>query len=306
MKKVFMFLVMALTMLFVSCSNEDSVSTPATSSTEVTAELDSLASLHAKIAELNGQMQAQSPATRGWFAHLCRRILADAVGGLWGNFLGGPAGAVAGAASFSALCAAVEVTDNPTNAGNSDTTVKINDKIAHCDDDEGLVSCDEEEASVMDSIGLYHNKVLLDVAVDEMEIPVSEYPNMLLAEVRNNYPNLGEISTEDSVKIVTLSSEFLEFEKEYKGGKDIDAYSEYLESKYPSKKGEIEIIKEFFNGIPYAEASGLTTEYMNKVLKMIDDAALSVDVKQNLRNGVIVGNASNHLWKVDDDTAVEE
>lgn len=304
MKKVFMFLVMALTMLCVSCSSEDSVSTPATSTTEVTAELDSFASLQAKIAGLNAQMQTQCPATRGWFARLCRRILADAVGGLWGNFLGGPAGAVAGAASFSALCAAVEVSNNPTNA---DTTVKINDKIAHCDADEGLVSCDEEEAcSVMDSIGLYHNRVLIDIAVDDVEVPVSEYPNMLLADVRNNYPNLGEISTEDSVKIVTLCSEFLELEKEYKGGKDIGSYAEYLESKYPSKKGEIEIIKEYFNGLPYAEASDLSTEYMNKVLEMIDDATLSADVKQNLRNGVIVGNASNRLWKLDDDTIIEE
>lgn len=309
MKKLIFFFVMALTMLCASCYSEDSVGVPTTSATEIAVKTDSLASLQAKIAELNGQMQVQSPTTRGWLKRFLHRALADAVGALFGNLYGGLAGAVVGAASFSALACAVEVVNNePNNANKSEESVKLDDKIAHCDLDEDLVPTDENcDESPIDSIGLYHNKVLIDVAVDEEnEMSVSEYPNALLNAVRNNYPNLGEISSCDSVRIVTASSEFLEFEKEYKGGKDIDSYAEYIESKYPSKKGEIEILKEFFNGLPYAEASDMTSEYMNKVLKMIDDASLSADVKQNLRNGVIVGNASNRLWKLEDGAIVEE
>lgn len=297
MKKVIVFLVIALVMLCVSCSSGDSMSLPTTSATEITVKTDSLASLQANIAGLKGQMGLQSPETRGWLSRLFRRILADAVGGLWGNFFGGAAGAVVGAASFSACCVAVESSN--VNSGGAHDWVKINDKKLSEDSDDDLLSLEDEDAnaSVMDSIGYYHNQVLRKVADKEVEI--SEYPKALLAEVRKNYPNLGEVSSNDSVKIVSVSADFLKNEQEYEGGEDIDVYAEYLESRYSSKKGEIMVVKEFLDGLPSAESSNVSKEYVQQVLDLIDASSLSIDLKQSLRNGVLVGEASNRLWNVE-------
>lgn len=62
-------------------------------------------------------------------------------------------------------------------------------------------------------------------------------------------------------------------------------------------KGEILVICEFLKGITNIDAEDIDS-YSTKVLNLIDLSQLSGTVRQNLRNGVIVGKASKKLWKL--------
>lgn len=107
MKNFIILTMLALAMSFVSCNSDDTLASSNPIGKEVVVESDSLASLQARISALNEKKYANCPNTRSWFTRFCRRVLADAVGALFGNLYGGPAGAVVGAASFSAGAVAI-------------------------------------------------------------------------------------------------------------------------------------------------------------------------------------------------------
>lgn len=289
--KNFLFLfVLAFTMLFGSCADENSLSTVKSFDSEVGVKTDSLALLQAKVQSLNEKMYVNSSVTRGWFSRLFRRVLADAVGGLFGNLAGGPAGAVVGAASFSALCASFATEDQFQK---EETQVRMNKvNFAMCDlvpDD----ASDEDMAS--DSLGYYHNAVLLDAYSEK--VAISEIPQVLLEEVKDSFPNLGSVSHKDSLQIVKAYDKFYSAESKYTGDDDLNSYSEHLSNCYPDQKGEIAVITEFLNGLNYTGNS--SKEYVNEVLDLVKQSGLSAEIKRNLRNAIIVGNASNRLWAED-------
>lgn len=298
--KNFLFLfVLTFTMLFVSCTDENSLSTVKSFDSEVVVKADSLALLQAKVQSLNEKLYVNSPVTRGWFSRLLHRVLADAVGGLFGNLAGGPAGAVVGAASFSALCASVATEDQFQKVGTQARMNEVN--FAMCD----LIPDDTSgEDMASDSLGYYHNAVLLDVYSEK--VAISEIPQILLEEVKDSFPNLGSVSYKDSLQIVEAYDEFYSAESKYKGEDDLNSYSEHLSNCYPAQKGEIAVITEFLNGLNFAGKS--SKEYVNEVLGLVKQSGLSAETKRNLRNAIIVGNASNRLWAKDgsEECVVEE
>lgn len=295
MRKFLMFLALLLVMLCMSCSNNEFAMSNRTFDTERSVKNDSLIVLQGKIAQLNYERHFVKTETRGWFSRLLRRVVADAVGGLFGNFFGGPAGAVVGAASFSALSARVSAEERAEDT--REVTCMTDENTALKD----VVPCDTLlVVSDLDSLGYYHNKVLLDSYNDSLAI--SELPKTLLENVKDSFPNLGTVSASDSLKIDNAFRTFANVEIDYDGDGSLDSYKNHLVKNYPDYKGEIGVVTEFLKGLDCTETQVQASEYVEDVLKIVDETKLSPDVKQCLRNGIIVGNASQRLWKEQDNS----
>ena len=71
-------------------------------------------------------------------------------------------------------------------------------------------------------------------------------------------------------------------------------------AKYPNKQGELTLLETFFSGLNNIDVDENDGDYLMKVLKLVDNSELSEEIKRNLRNAFIVGNASYQLWNVPD------
>ena len=64
------------------------------------------------------------------------------------------------------------------------------------------------------------------------------------------------------------------------------------------QKLQINVIGSFIDGVSRISVDENDGTYAEKVLDLVDNANLSDDVKKQLRNGIIVGNASYQLWNL--------
>lgn len=146
----------------------------------------------------------------------------------------------------------------------------------------------------LDSLGYYHNAILLKTNIDYQAI--SELPEVLMNEVQNSFPNLGTVSISDSLKVIKAYNEFYKVETKYNGGDNFDEYAAHLVTYYPRHKGEIGVVVEFLKGLNEARLTSESNKYVGEVLNLVENTSLPADTKQDLRNAIIVGNASNRLW----------
>lgn len=289
MRKFIITLVAVIATIFTSCSNEQaSLITPSNSNEIVeNAKIESLSVLQGKITMLNDSMGITPKETRGFFSRLWKVICSDAVGGLFGNLWGGPAGAVVGAAACSGAVS-ISVATRSTNISEYEMNPDLNNLVPTPENG--------ETPSFEDSIGYYHNKSLISLQSSNKPISIRDMPILLMDEVKNEIPQNTTFTDNDSIQLNKTYQEFISNEQKY-AGNDIDSYEKHLISCYPNQKGEIQVICEFLKGITNIDAEDIDS-YSTKVLNLIDLSQLSGTVRQNLRNGVIVGKASKKLWKL--------
>lgn len=79
---------------------------------------------------------------------------------------------------------------------------------------------------------------------------------------------------------------------------DFDAYCNKLSGLYPEKANEISVLKEFVYGLSNIDINETDTEYLQKILLLIDESEIDEISKKNLKSAVLVGNASYRLWNV--------
>lgn len=287
--KKFIILVAVIATMFTSCSNEQASFITPLNSNEVVenANIESLSALQGKISMLNDSMGITHKETRGFFSRLWKVICSDAVGGLFDNFWGGPAGAVVGAAACSGAVF-ISVATRSSNISEYDMNPDLENLVP--------ISENGENTSFEDSIGYYHNKSLISLQSSDKPLSIHNMPILLMDEVKNEIPQNTTFTDNDSIQLNKTYQEFISNEQKYTGN-DIDSYETHLKSCYPNQRGEIHVICEFLKGITNIDAADADS-YSKKVLNLIDQSQLSGTVRQNLRNGVIVGNASKKLWKL--------
>ena len=292
MKKIIVILVAVIAAVFTSCSNEQAgIITTSNNVVEENANVANFVALQDQISTFNDSLGINHQVTRGFFSRLWKVICADAVGGLFGNRWGGPAGAVVGAAA----CSGGAALENSTRAF---AEKKIDFRYEMDTDLDGLVpsSTNGSASNSEDSIGYFHNKALVNLKNSNKLISIHDMPVLLLDEVKNEIPQNTTFTDKDSVQLNKTYQEFVANEEKFTGN-DISSYEKHLVDCYPSQSNEIKVICEFLKGITNIDAVDANS-YTSKILEMVENTQLPGNIKRNLRNGVIVGNASKKLWKL--------
>lgn len=298
MKKVLFIFVAFVAIVFSSCSNEmTSVAPPTTpNKIEGSAKQAALAALQGQIATINNSACISTPETRGlgsFFRRLWRVVYTDAVGAIFG-FKFGPVGSVVGAAACSTFTGVQDEMNSRATLeqSNLEFKYKLNDDLS----DLVPITDTETQPTIQDSIGYLHNKAILNLNKELKPISINSIPVLLQDEVKAEMPKQYTFTPTDSINLNQTYQMFVKNEQAFTGN-DIDTYEKHLVACYPQQSGEIKVVSEFLKGISSIEAES-EKEYIKTILKLIDEANLSAEVKQSLRNGVIVGNASHRLWQL--------
>ena len=310
MKRVIFYVTIIL--LVMSCVSEDQ-----------TKELDQMASttqttvLPTEFVELKAQMETlnvevakgnEQVITRGFFSGWLKRIIgvtvADAVGGIVCSWFG-PAGTAAGATATSGLVAAF--LDEPVieihtrSKGDDELFPPMNP------DDKSMNNLfpgdvSEELLTIGDSIGYFHNRILLDIKNENQGQKLSR--DSILACIAQKTSEFYRVDKNEIKQDFANNKELFDF---VAGGDYLSVDGEDLHdiiaawiAKYPNKQGELTLLETFFSGLNNIDVDENDGDYLMKVLKLVDNSELSEEIKRNLRNAFIVGNASYQLWNVPD------
>lgn len=309
MKKTFI-LSFALVCMLCSCSSSSDYVEEPIANNAVVDESNSLSSVQAQIEALNQEMFTTTTSSvqprkslRSFFRKFFAVVICDAAGGLVGS-LAGPAGAAAGAMLSSGL-AAVTSPENiqypmaKVASANTSAFASMNSEAIALS--KGIVPVDStsQKASLNDSIGYYHNQLMLkmgnelvysdsinkQIADNVITLTASNY-SVPLKEVSSyvesnktffdNITNKGLCSTDDVQSIEGIIKKWIAL--------------------YPEYSSQFEVLQSFIEGVSNLDVDVNDGTYLNKVLGIINTSTLSDTMKQSLRNAFIVGNASYQLW----------
>lgn len=317
MKKVLFILVLAL-ISFASCSNEDFVSENESSvqsdSVMVIAQRNmELIALQNRIHEYNvGTFTSyQNFETRGWLKNLFKKtivkwivtIASDAIGGACGGIAGGlVASGTVGALVFSGACDAVITPWNTRASCNIDGDSLYNSKEIVFRN----VVPDLENLKVFenDSIGYYHNKILYGMFNNQakmatfMEKDMQGQAQMIVEEMANE-PYLLSRYGDELRDVENINNGLATANIMIQIANDVETEDEFF-----ARIGEagltdpniISVMKEIISGLQNVELDTDDGQYYQEILKIISDSNLDEETKLRLSDGVIIGQASNHLW----------
>lgn len=294
MKKVLLIFVAIMAIILSSCSNDlTNVTTPVTNNQEVTsnAELESLAKLQNNITILNDSIHQKHIETRGilsFFKWLKCIVVSDVTGALWGLKAKNLKLAVGGAVLCSAGTAVGEALGLVDSRALRGKNIYMNDNL-----DNLVFQRPNKELSFQDSIGYFHNKLLLS-SFETPNLSLDELPATTVKEFNNSISSV-KLTDADTTKIFNEFYRFTNIQDQYTGN-DFESYCNHLSKYYPEIKGEINVVAEFLNGLTEIKEDESQTEYVKKVLNLVETSDLSENLKQVVRNAVIVGNASKKLW----------
>lgn len=280
--------------------------------------------LQSQVDSLNREMFPEMNGhTRGLFSFFKKVfsvIVSDAVGGLFGSLYAGPCGSAAGAVMMSATAAFVSA-DNidikvagghgiNANSGNTNddlynkTFTKVN--LPNVSLGNSVVPKPSKSSVIadhLDSIGYYHNKVLLELnnMVRDTNIKIDTLVQVVADVTSKNYnaPKNGIVESlnkhKDMFEYVVVANSVLP-EDAASLHEVINGWKEL----YPEQSDKLGILETFFEGISNIDAEDNDGEYFNRVLDIISSSSLDNETKRNLRNAIIVGNASYQLWNTED------
>lgn len=283
MKRIIIVMVVAVLTMLTACSGTSCNIEDVQEETTVpqTGDMTGVAKLNAAICAYNDSVCTPYAATRSRFSRLFKAIVGDAVGALFGNLYGGPVGAGIGAAAFSAYACY-----NQNDYKDTPLSNEINKRF----DTKLLVPHNTSLNSPMDSIGVIHNKLILDASKDINVSDTDSIVQKLKLAARKNYKNY------DSVNYDIINKYLGRFKRavSYPSKNDLE---QNLENAFPEKKEDIVVISNFIKGLKSLNTGTNKTEYLQKILKLVDESKLENDQKQSIRNAIIVANASDYLWK---------
>lgn len=312
MKNYFVLALMILSM--VSCSSELNENSIEEKQLEVCENSKTIELLNVKnqIETLNQTMFTPKTNTRGigkWFKKIFAVVTADAVGGLFGLQIGGPCGAAAGAIMASGLAAAVPE--------NHITLLTLLDQFLLTRADtvimptSGLLPTNPVDIALRnvvpsgnwtksDSIGYYHNLAIIEIKSELNDTPVSY--DVMLDKVAEKTSVLYDVNAIQIKNDINLNKGFFD----HAGSSELSAKRMFTfnnliqawSALYPDKAEELEVLETFFDGLSNIEVEDNEGEYLDSVLKIINESSLDDNTKQNLRNSFIVGNASYQLWDI--------
>lgn len=261
-----------------------------------------------RLDSLNRAMFSEEIPTRGWkdfFKRFISVVVADAVGGMFGSSCG-PVGTATGAIVASAVAAFVPAENiyisRSCDNDNGDIP-QMNPPAISLSSDLVPSQSTGTTNTVEDSIGYYHNMVLMSVN----------------GNISNNDRNidslivkLADISykTYNTSREVVLNSlnenrQFYETIVSYivpqqNQEPSLDEVFALWMSLYPDNSQKLSVLKSFFKGMYQIGINENDGDYLNKVLEIINNSSLDRKTKEDLRNAAIVGNASYQLWNVEE------
>lgn len=249
------------------------------------------------------------PETRGLFKFLrsivkvIATVAADAVGGAVGGVAGGVAasGIVGGALLFNVTDVAIVPMPNATRAGGDfERNDLFYDKNIVFDD---IVPLNRNNEN--DSVGYYHNKVLYGLFLNEdkaekfVALDKNQQANMIVQEMakepylKNRYGN--ELNDVEKVnKGVETAEAVIKIAEEVESEEEFFARLAEIGLTDPNV---IAVMKEIINGLENTDPTQDDGQYYQKVLDIVETSSLDSNMKTRLSDGIIIGQASNHLWK---------
>ena len=288
---------------FYACSSEtDSLNEISLQSSEKTTKINpEVDCVHNQMLLLNNTMFSDYNETRGirgFFKRFFAIVLSDAIGGMFGSLLG-PCGTAAGAILASSHAAVVPSNDIHIGANHSQTMYNFSPMNSY---DVALTNVvpisGQTLVSKDDSIGFYHNLILLDLdkqfagqtfTLDSVISKTAKYT----AEIYNR--DYKEIKVELSTN-TNLYKQITSKEMSVENFDTIHDFIDCWQKLYPEKKDELTLLETYFNGLINIKVGENDCEYLSKVLDIISKSNLDSTMKDNLRNAFIVGNASYQLW----------
>ena len=332
MKKIFFIMLTLSVIAFASCSNDDNILEP---QERITAEVNDsvlqivqqnleLSKLQSNINSYNfNYIEKQNPNTRSiknFFKNFFRKpwkliatIAADAVGGVFGGVAGGvtASGIVGCAVAFEVT--KIAIVPMPNNIGARHilgTTGGINIPDSLLNSEEvifGNVVPDNSymECYANDSIGYYHNKILYEIFSDNAKL--DEFMNMdkqaqayAIVEEMKNTPYLRDTygsALDNTTNInngIVIAEAVIELAET---AETEDEFFDGLANLGITDANVIAVMKEVLNGLYNIDPTTDSGEYYQDVLEIVANSNLDINMKQKFADGIIIGQASNHLWK---------
>ena len=297
MKKLFFAASIILaSMTMYSCSNDETETTTAKSVNE-NLQKKGLQELQSNIANLNKEWQDKRPIvlTRNELTNQITETAtnsisitgADLAGAFLGAYLGcGVPGAIIGGAAASAIAYWERETYGYSTKIEIDYYVPAN----------SLIFKNNEIATKADSIGYYHNKILMNIgenkltnaSIDDIEgLVINSAIEIMGNTIESNNKKLrNNICTDFFKKKITRLNTAKTTEEFYDKISEVGKIS----------KEKLEIIKTYMDGLNNIDNTN--GEYSKAVERIIDDAEISTETATNLKNSVLVGNASQKLWSI--------
>ena len=318
---------------FASCSNDDNILEPQESITaEVNDSVLQIVQQNLELSKLQYNIQnynikyteVQAPNTRGFwkkfksfisdhFLGIIATVAADAVGGVFGGVAGGvtASGIVGCAVAFEVT--KIAIVPMPNNIGPRHilgTTGGINIPDSLLNSEEvifGNVVPDNSymECYANDSIGYYHNKILYEIFSDDAKL--DEFMNMdkqaqayAIVEEMKNTPYLRDTygsALDNTTNInngIVIAEAVIELAET---AETEDEFFDGLANLGITDANVIAVMKEVLNGLYNIDPTTDSGEYYQDVLEIVANSNLDINMKQKFADGIIIGQASNHLWK---------
>ena len=332
MKKIFFIMLTLSVIAFASCSNDDNILEP---QERITAEVNDsvlqivqqnleLSKLQSNINSYNfNYIEKQNPNTRSiknFFKNFFRKpwkliatIAADAVGGVFGGVAGGvtASGIVGCAVAFEVT--KIAIVPMPNNIGARHilgTTGGINIPDSLLNSEEvifGNVVPDNSymECYANDSIGYYHNKILYEIFSDDAKL--DEFMNMdkqaqayAIVEEMKNTPYLRDTYGSALDNTTNINNGIIIAEAVIELAETAETEDEFFDGLANlgiTDANVIAVMKEVLNGLYNIDPTTDSGEYYQDVLEIVANSNLDINMKQKFADGIIIGQASNHLWK---------
>lgn len=318
MRKFFLFLLTLSAIAFASCSSEDNYAGLETANgTEVTDSAMQQVKRNAELMALQNSVhefnvvtftEQQNPETRGWLKNLFNRVVkifatvtADALGGVIGGVVGGVT--ASGIVGGYLLLSKTNVTMTPMPA--TYTRAGVNGSGTYPDlIYNGVVP--QGPVCTGDSIGYYHNKVISKLFPDTIKVAEfnaksnGEKAQIIVKTMKEepylcNYYGAELNNTANVDKGVEIANKVMQIADE---AETEDEFFTMLEQAGFTDSNVMAVLKEILQGIDNLDITEDDGEYYEAVLDIIDKSGLDEVTKQSMEDGVIIGQASNRLWKV--------
>lgn len=161
------------------------------------------------------------------------------------------------------------------------------------------------ECYANDSIGYYHNKILYEIFSDNAKL--DEFMNMdkqaqayAIVEEMKNTPYLRDTygsALDNTTNInngIVIAEAVIELAET---AETEDEFFDGLANLGITDANVIAVMKEVLNGLYNIDPTTDSGEYYQDVLEIVANSNLDINMKQKFADGIIIGQASNHLWK---------
>lgn len=293
MKKLFFIVSIALaTITAFSCSNDETETVNNEHSATEAKQMKNLQKLQNDMANLTKEWQTRQPLaiTRSEQNSNITNKMTNSISitgaDLGGAFIGARFG-IAGAIIGGALASGVAYWEREKygDRGFLFNTIIPNNNI---------IFEDKNTAKMIDSIGYYHNKILMNIGEKRLaDVAIEDMEELIInsaIEVTGNKTdfNKPELRNNKCTKF------FIKNISRLNAAKTTDDYCKILSESNQISKEEINIIKTYIDGL--ATIDNTNGEYTKAVINTIDNSDINPETATSLKNSVLVGNASQKLW----------